>query len=89
MATALQPFPPLSVYENSSDIRWRKWINRLENMLVGMDVKDDKRKLHFAGEEVSEIFETLIYTGNDYATAKQKLSDYLLQRSTLSLKYDF
>ena len=62
-------------------------------MLVGMDVKDDKRRnaflLHFAGEEMLEIFKILIDTGNDYATAKQKLSDYLLQRSTLSLKYDF
>ena len=57
-----------------------KWISRLENMLVGMDVKDDKRKrallLHYAGEEESEIFETFTETGTDYASAKQKLFDY-------------
>ena len=80
MATALPQFPSFSVHENASDIRWRKWINRLENMLVGMDITDDNSKrallLHYAGEEVSDIFETLVDTGNTYATAKQKLTDY-------------
>ena len=49
-------------------------------MLVGTDVEDYKRKrallLHYAGEEVSKIFETFTETGMDYACAKKKLSDY-------------
>ena len=32
--------------------------------------------LHYAGEEVSEIFDTLEGTGEDFAIAKQKLKDY-------------
>ena len=79
MATALPQIPSFSVHENASDIRWRKWINRLENMLVGMDITDDNRKrallLHYAGEEVSDIFETLVDTWNS------------LQKKTLSMKF--
>lgn len=45
-----------------------------------MDIKDKKRQrallLHYAGEEVNEIFETLTDTGEDYATAKGKLDSY-------------
>ena len=49
-------------------------------MLVGIDVKDDKRKrvllLQYAGENVPEIFETLMDTGADYASAKMKLGEH-------------
>ena len=44
-----------------------------------MDVKDKKRQrallLHYAGEDVNDIFETLTDTGDDYATAVGKLKD--------------
>ena len=66
--------------DSAVDIRWRKWTNRLENLLVGMHVKDKKRQrallLHYGGEEVNEIFETLTDTGDDYETAKGKLTEY-------------
>ena len=49
-------------------------------MLVGIGITDDNRKrtllLHYAGEKVSDNFETLVDTENTYATAKQKLTDY-------------
>ena len=90
MATALPQFPPFSVDENSSDIRWRKWINRLENMLVGIGITDDNRKrtllLHYAGGEVSDNFETLVDTENTYATAKQKLTDYFAPKKNTEYK---
>ena len=80
MASALPTFPPFNIHETALDIHWRKWIKRLENLLVGMDVKDKKRQrallLHYAGEDVNDIFETLTDTGDDYATAVTKLTDY-------------
>ena len=80
MASALPTFPPFNIHETTLDVRWRKWINRLDNLLVGMDVKDKKRQrallLHYAGEDVNDIFETLTDTGDDYATAVGKLKDY-------------
>ena len=45
-----------------------------------MDIKDKKPQrallLHYAGEDVNNIFETLTETGDDYATAVTKLTDY-------------
>ena len=80
MAASLSNFPPFSVHEGNSEIRWRKWISRLKNLIIGLDVKDKKRQrallLHYAGEDVSEIFDTLEGTGEDFATAKQRLKDY-------------
>ena len=80
MASVLPTFPPFNNHETALDVRWRKWINRLDNLLVGMDEKDKKRQrallLHYAGEDVNDIFETLTDTGDDYATAVGKLKDY-------------
>ena len=80
MASALPNFPAFNVNDSAVDVRWRKWTNRFENLLIGMDIKDKKRQrallLHYAGEEVNEIFETLTNTGDDYAGAKGKLDTY-------------
>ena len=63
MVSALPTFPPFNSHETALDIHWCKWIKRLENLLVGMDVKDKKclraLLLHYAEEDVSDIFETL------------------------------
>ena len=79
--SALPSFPPFSVHENAPDVRWKKWKSRLDNLLLAMGVKDDKERrrallLHFAGEEVNEIFEILSNTGNDCDTAVTKLTEY-------------
>ena len=67
------------------DTRWKKWCARLENLLVGLDIKYDKRKcallLHYSGEQVNDIFDTLPNTGNDYATALDKLTNYFAQKN--------
>ena len=80
MAQGLPVFPSFSVHEPGVDNRWRKWTNRFENLMLGMDIKDKKRQralfLHYAGEEVNDIFETLTSTGDDYETAKTKLTEY-------------
>ena len=80
MAAILPNFPTFSVHENGVDIRWRKWKSRLDNLILGLGVKDKKRQrallLHYAGEEVNEIFDTLEDTGDDYETALSKLTEY-------------
>ena len=64
--------------------RWRKWIKRLENLLVAADIEDKTRQraflLYYAEEEVCEeevrdIFETLPQSGDDFETAKEKLTE--------------
>ncbi len=71
MANVLPPFPSFSVHEDNASVgpRWKKWLKRFEMYLAAHDVKDATRKrallLYSAGEEVSDIFETLPDPGEE------------------------
>lgn len=63
MAVSLPTFPPFDVHSDASStvVRWKKWLWQFENMMIGLNIKDDlKRKralvLHYAGEEINDIF---------------------------------
>ena len=59
----LPVFPPFDPELDKADVaaRWKKWLSRLENLFVAMNIQDDKRKrallLHYAGEQVHDIFD--------------------------------
>ena len=64
MAVALPNFAEFDVHlEGAVDTRWKKWLARFRNLLLALDVDNAKRQrallLHYAGESVNEIFETL------------------------------
>jgi len=48
---------------NSVGLRWDKYVSKLENLFVGMNIDAKKRRkallLHYAGDEVYDIYETL------------------------------
>jgi hypothetical protein len=81
-ALQLPTLAPFSVLSDSSTLsqRWTKWVKSFEYFLVASNVTDKKRQrallLHLAGPEVQEVFETLSDTGDDYATALDKLNAY-------------
>lgn len=57
-------FPPFSFHaDGNAGTRWKKCLNRLERLLVALNITDEKRKrallLHYAGTEVDEICDTL------------------------------
>ncbi|KAK7103953.1 hypothetical protein V1264_018741 [Littorina saxatilis] len=100
---SLPSFPAFVVQgeEGSAGIRWKKWIDKLENMLCGLDVTADDRKkallLHYAGDEVYEIFDNFsndqkgvdAVTGADntpniYPVAKKSLTDYFTPKKTVA-----
>ena len=64
MSTTLPNFPAFKphVDENSAGLRWKKWLERFENLLVALDISDDKKKkamlLHYVGEETYDIFDS-------------------------------
>ena len=94
MAQGLPVFPNFSVREHAVDTLWKKWCARLENYFVGLDMKGDKRKraliLHFTGEEVNEIFDTLPNISDDYATALDKLDGYFASKKCTEFEiYEF
>ncbi|CAC5417698.1 unnamed protein product [Mytilus coruscus] len=59
MASALPVFPPFSVHESAADQRRKKWTKRLQNLLVGMNIKDKVRQrallLHYAGDTYNRM----------------------------------
>ncbi|CAC5366652.1 unnamed protein product [Mytilus coruscus] len=87
MALALPVFPPFSIHESAADQRWKKWTKRLQNLLVGMNIKDKVRQrallLHYAGAEVNDIFDTLQDTVEDYDTALRKLTEYFAPKKNV------
>ena len=68
MATALPSFPTFDVSSESGAIetRWKKYVTHFWNLVVALNIKDKSRQkallLHYAGEEVNDIFDTLLYT---------------------------
>ena len=60
-------FPPFDVDTEPTSLgtRWKKWLRRFDNFLVALDVSDTRQRamlLHFAGERVDNIFDTLPQT---------------------------
>ena len=81
MASALPHFDPLDIHADGAITqRRRKWTKSLDNRFVAAAIADKKGQrallFYYAGEKVCEIFETLAETGEDFATAKEKLTEY-------------
>ena len=81
MAVSLPTFPPFQVHlDGNVGPRWKKWLARFENLIVGMGIQEAKQKhallLHCSGPKVDEIFDTLEDTGEDkdYKKAVEKLT---------------
>ena len=59
---SLLVFPTFSVHAdpNTISIRWKKWMNKLENLFVALDIDSDKKwkaiLLHYAGDKVFDIY---------------------------------
>ena len=54
-------FPTFSVHAdpNTTSIRWQKWMDKLENLFVALNIDSNKKRkatlLHYAGDEVFDI----------------------------------
>ena len=91
----LPTFPTFDVKaEGNCGPRWDKYVERFERLLTAMDVKDEdttrKRAmlLHYAGEEVDELFSSLPDIGEkkDYDKAKKVLTDYFTQTKNIAFE---
>ena len=64
----IAPFDPHSD-PTSLSTRWNKWVRRFQDAMIGFDITSEKRQrallLHFGGEELQDIFDTLDGTGSD------------------------
>ncbi|XP_064462161.1 uncharacterized protein LOC135372483 [Ornithodoros turicata] len=96
METPLPPFPAFDPHSDVSSLsqRWLKWVARFENFLLAANVTNEARKramlLHYAGEEVYDVFQTLSNTGTDYDTAIARLKEHFApKRNTVYERHVF
>ena len=63
MAESIPAFPQFDMNAPNVALQWSKWISRLENLMIAMNITDAKRKkamvLHLAGEEVYETYNAI------------------------------
>lgn len=81
MAVALPIFENFDIHADGNvSTRFDKWIKRLENLFIAADIDDTKRQrallLHYGGQDLFDIFETLDGTGDDFETLKTKLTTH-------------
>ncbi|MCG8046729.1 MAG: hypothetical protein N0E48_14005, partial [Candidatus Thiodiazotropha endolucinida] len=84
MATSLPAFPKFETNGDTSSLghRWEKYLQKLENLFVGMNIDSKKRRkallLHYAGDDVFDVYQTLPNTGDEsgYDETKAALTTY-------------
>ena len=77
MAQALPVFPSFDPSEEGDvAVRWKRWTSRFKNLMVALNIDNDARQtallLHYAGEPVNDIFDTLNTTPADDEKAIDK-----------------
>ena len=92
--STLPEFPTfdVTIHPASLGISWEKWMNRLEYFFTAMEITEDTRKrallLHYAGEEVSDIYDTL--TDEAKSSTTTALERYFKPRKNLTFEvYNF
>ncbi len=89
MVAQLPSFPPFNPDVDPTLVsqRWLKWIQRFTNFITALDIKDKKRQcallLHYTGEKVYDIFDTLTKTGQDFETAVAKLTAHFTAKKNI------
>ena len=80
MATSLPDFPPFDTESEptSLDVQWKKWILRLGNLFVALEIKDKVGQkallLHYGGANLADIYYTLASEDDkEYQQVKEKL----------------
>ncbi len=99
MAISLPEFPTFDANRDPTSIaqRWNKWVDRYENLLVAIDITKPERKkallLHYAGEGVQEIYETLPTPSQDsedpadaYTIIKQQLNNHFCPKKNVEFE---
>ena len=89
----LPVFPEFDLRDQTNlATRWEKYMKRFNNLMAAMDVKEKSRKrallLHYSGEEVNDLFDTLPDTGedNDYKEACEALTRYFTPKKNVSFE---
>ena len=87
---SLPSFPKFVVHsdEQSAGTRWLKWVDRLENLLTGMNINSAPRKrallLHYVGDEADDIFDTFTEEQKNGAAVGETRDVYTIVKDSFS-----
>ena len=91
--TALPVFPEFDIRDQTNLAqRWEKYLKRFNNLMKAMNITDEGRKrallLHYTGDEVNDLFETLPDKGDDeeYTEACDALTTYFTPKKNVSFE---
>lgn len=107
-SNGLPVFPSFSVHvdQTTTAVRWKKWIDKLKNVFAALDIDNDKKRkatlLHFAGDEVFNIFHNFtdqqkgigattisddnLVESNEYEATKKSLTNYFMPQKNILYK---
>jgi hypothetical protein len=90
---AIPSFPEFDVEDPSNlAVRWEKYLKRFNNLVTAMNLRDAGRKrallLHYVGERVNDIFDTLPDRGenNNFNAACDALTAYFTPKKNVSFE---
>ena len=98
---SLPPYPTFDYETDKTNAgpRWEKWVNRLDNLFIGLNITNDARKrallLHYAVECVHEIFDAEksqhdAELSTTYDGTKGILNKYFIPQTNLQMEiYNF
>lgn len=91
--SSLTPFPPFDydVDKTNAGSRWEKWLRKLENLFVGLNLKDEKRMrallLHYVGDVVFDIYEAEKGDSPEtYKATKEVLTAYFAPKRNVQME---
>ena len=90
---AIPSFPEFDVEDPSNlAVRWEKYLKRFNNLVTAMNLRDAGRKrallLHYVGERVNDIFDTLPDRGenNNFNAVCDVLTVYFTPKKNVSFE---
>jgi hypothetical protein len=90
---AIPSIPEFDVEDPSNlAVRWEKYLKRFNNLVTAMNLRDAGRKrpllLHYVGERVNDIFDTLPDRGenNNFNAACDALTAYFTPKKNVSFE---
>ena len=93
MANYLPPFPSFEYESDKTNVqvRWEKWVKRLENLFVAMDITNGERKRALLLQQVHEIYEAEKQTdtddtGNTYDDTKTIFDKYFQPKKNTQME---
>ena len=86
----LSPLPTFDPVSDPSSLsqRWNSWKRRFEIYVAALNIIDDTQKravlLYLAGQATQEILDAIPETGDDFATAMEKLNNYFTPKKNMT-----